>query len=49
MKKVLEVEDSLTNAVCERYQEKGFVCPVQVTASALDNLDHNPTSQAPKG
>jgi len=52
--RVLEVEDWLTNAVCERYQEEGLVCPVQVldgvfTAGALDNLDHNPTSQTAEG
>ena len=52
--RVLEVEDWLTNAVCERYQEEILVCPVQVldgvfTAGALDNLDHNPTSQTAEG
>lgn len=52
--RVLEVEDWLTNAVCERYQEEGMVCPVQLidgvfTAGALDNLDHNPTSQTAEG
>ena len=53
-KRVLEVEDWLTNAVCEQYQEEGLVCPVQVldgvfTAGTLDNLDHNPTSQTAEG
>lgn len=52
--RVLELEDQLTNAVCERFANDGLVCPTQIrdgvyTAGALDNLDHNPTSATAEG
>ena len=45
----MELEEWVAQAVSERYEEDGVVCPTQFrkdlfTLSAVDNLDHNPTS-----
>jgi hypothetical protein len=52
--RVLQLESWLATAVCENFQEKGVVVPTQMkrglfTASALDNLDHNPSSTTASG
>ena len=53
-KRVLEIEDWFTSALCQRYQREDLVCPSQIregvfTVGALDNIDHNPTSTTAKG
>ena len=45
----MELEEWMAQAVSERYEEDGVVCPTQFRKdlfilSAVDNLDHNPTS-----
>jgi len=53
-KRVIEVEDSLAQSVCEQFQEDGVVCPKNVlsglfTVAAIDNVDHNPSSSTSTG
>ena len=48
-RRVLEIEDWLVTAVSERFDGDGVVCPAHLrrelfTTGALDNLDHNPSS-----
>jgi hypothetical protein len=52
--RILQIENQLATAVCRDMEKKGVVCPTQLrkglfTASALDNLDHNPSSATAKG
>ena len=52
--RVVEVENQLATAVCENIANNGVVCPAQLrkglfTVSALDNIDHNPSSTTAKG
>lgn len=52
--RVLEVENQLATAVCQKTQEEGVVCPSKFriglfTVAAIDNIDHNPTSTTAKG
>ena len=52
--RVVEVENQLATAVCENIEKNGVVCPAQLrkglfTVSALDNIDHNPSSTTAKG
>ena len=47
--RVMELEDWIATAMCERLDEDGVVSPACLrkglfTVGALDNLDHNPTS-----
>ena len=47
--RILQIENQLATAVHQFTEEIGFVCPSQMhpgffTVSALDNLDHNPSS-----
>ena len=47
--RVLAISTDLGNEVCRRYIEEGAVCPSNLrlhlfTTSAVDNIDHNPTS-----
>ncbi len=47
--RVLAISTDLKNEVCHRYIYKGAVCPSNLrlhlfTTSAVDNIDHNPTS-----
>ena len=47
--RVMEIEEWLATSVSERYDNEGVVCPAQLrrglfTSGALDNLDHNPSS-----
>ncbi len=52
--RILQLENQLATAVTEDIVKKGIVCPAQLriglfTLSALDNLDHNPSSTTAKG
>ena len=47
--RVMQIEEWLATAVCERFEDDGVVAPTILrkglfTAGALDNLDHNPTA-----
>ena len=47
--RVREIRRSISNQVCRKYNSDGFVCPSELqynlfTTSAIDNVDHNPTS-----
>ena len=47
--RVREIRRSISNQVCRKYNSEGFVCPSELqynlfTTSAIDNVDHNPTS-----
>ncbi|KAL9954824.1 hypothetical protein ACROYT_G042404 [Oculina patagonica] len=47
--RVLAISTDLGNAVCRQYQEEKVVCPPNLhsglfTTSAVDNIDHNPSS-----
>ena len=51
---VVEMENQLATAVCENISKNVVVCPAQLrtglfTVSALDNIDHNPSSTTVKG
>ena len=52
--RVNELENLLANAVCERFEEEGLVCPANLrkglfTVGVLDNIDHNPSSTSAQG
>lgn len=52
--RILQLENQLASAVCQKAQREGVVCPSQLriglfTAGAMDNLDHNPSSTTAKG
>ena len=52
--RVLQLENQLATAICEDFREKKVVVPANLlcgllTAGALDNLDHNPSSTTAKG
>ncbi|KAK3736786.1 hypothetical protein QZH41_011732 [Actinostola sp. cb2023] len=47
--RVLAISTALGNELCRRYEEDNVVCPPNLrlgvfTTSAVDNIDHNPTS-----
>uniref|UniRef100_UPI00358E5A52 uncharacterized protein n=1 Tax=Myxine glutinosa TaxID=7769 RepID=UPI00358E5A52 len=51
--RVMQLEDWLATAVCERFEDDGAVAPTILqkglfTVGALDNLDHNPSSTTSK-
>ena len=51
--RVLQVENELANSVCQDFKKKGVVCPSQLrkglfTVAAIDNIDHNPSSNTAK-
>ena len=53
-KRVLEISTSLANSVCKHYDDQNLVCPVSLekgifTTSAVDNIDHNPSSTTAQG
>lgn len=53
-KRVLEIEDLMTSALCQRYLADDLVCPTQLrkglfTVGALDNIDHNLSSTTASG
>ena len=48
-KRVLEIEETITQQLCEKYEKEGIVCPPSLiknvfTFAAIDNIDNNPTS-----
>lgn len=52
--RVLRITAGLANAVCQQYEKKGIVSPPQLraglfTTSAVDNIDHNPSSTTATG
>ena len=52
--RVIELENSLTNALCKQFEEEDVVCPAQLrkglfTVGALDNIDHNLSSTTAQG
>jgi len=52
--RVLRLSSVLANAVCERYEENGTVCPPNLrgqvfTTAVVDNIDHNPSSTTATG
>ena len=45
----MEIQTNITKQLCKEYQEKNLVCPPRLqegifTVTAIDNLDHNPSS-----
>ncbi|VDI74380.1 Hypothetical predicted protein, partial [Mytilus galloprovincialis] len=51
--RVLEISTSMANDACRRYVQEGIVCPTNLlqnvfTSSAVDNIDHNPSSISSK-
>ena len=52
-KRILEIQNSITNQLCKLYDLQRFVCPPRLqenifTVSAIGNLDHNPSSSTAK-
>ncbi|MES9881624.1 MAG: hypothetical protein ABW185_12160, partial [Sedimenticola sp.] len=52
--RVLEISTDMGNRVCEQFERESLVCPVSLrkgifTTSAVDNIDHNPTSTTSQG
>ena len=52
--RVLRLSTDLANAVCERYEENGTVCPPNLrgqvfTTAVVDNTDHNSSSTTATG
>lgn len=52
--RVLTISKDLGNEVCARYEAEHVVCPANLrhglfTTSAVDNIDHNPTSTTAQG
>ena len=53
-KRVIELENHLASAICERFQHEDIVCPSHLrkglfTVGALDNINHNPSSTTAQG
>ena len=51
--RIIKIEDELTSAVCEQYEQEGVVIPCQLqkgrfTVAAVDNIDYNPSSTTAK-
>ncbi|VDI52694.1 Hypothetical predicted protein [Mytilus galloprovincialis] len=51
--RMLEISTSMANDACRRYVQEGIVCPANLfqngfTSSAVDNIDHNPSSISSK-
>ena len=47
--RVLQLSTDLANTVCQQYEDDDIVCPPGLrknvfTTSAVDNIDHNPSS-----
>lgn len=52
--RVLGISTEIGNSVCRRFKEDGVLCPIKLrrspfTTSAIDNIDHNPSSKRPRG
>lgn len=52
--RVVELSTSLGNEILHQYEQEGVVCPPTLkksvfTTSALDNIDHNPSSTTSEG
>ena len=52
--RVLQIENSLATAVCDRFKKDNLVCPANlrnglVTVGALDNIDYNPSATTAQG
>ncbi len=52
--RVLDISTEMGNSVCKQYEKDSLVCPPKLrkgifTTSAVDNIDHNPTSTTAQG
>ena len=52
-KRILEIQNSITHLLCKLYDVQRSACPPRLqenifTVSAIDNLDHNPSSSTAK-
>lgn len=52
--RVMNISTAMGNSVCEMFQNDGVVCPAKLrcnvfTTSAVDNIDHNPSSTTATG
>ena len=46
----MQLSNSMANSICEKYEEEQLVCPQNMqhntfTVSAIDNINHNPSSE----
>ena len=51
--RILEIQDTITKQLCEKYNREGIVCPPTLqpklfTVAAIDNIDHNTSSTTSK-
>ena len=52
--RILSISTDIGNAICRKFRGENLVCPVKLrkgifTTSAVDNIDHNPSSNTAKG
>ncbi|CAB3987995.1 Hypothetical predicted protein [Paramuricea clavata] len=52
--RVLSISTDIGNTICRKFQDENLVCPAKLrkgifTTSAVDNIDHNPSSNTAKG
>ncbi|CAB4002222.1 Hypothetical predicted protein [Paramuricea clavata] len=52
--RVLSISTDIRNTICRKFQDENLVCPAKLwkgilTTSAVDNIDHNPSSNTAKG
>ena len=52
--RVLELSTDMGNSACARFESEGVICPLKLrkgvfTTSAVDNIDHNPSSVTVQG
>ena len=52
--RVLSISTDIGNTICRKFEDENSVCPAKLrkgifTTSAVDNIDHNPSSNTAKG
>ena len=52
--RVLSISTDIGNTICRKFEDENLVCPAKLrkgifTTSAVDNIDHNPSSNTAKG
>ena len=52
--RVLSISTAVGNSACRRFEQEGVVCPSKLrkelfTTAAIDNIDHNPSSNTAQG
>ena len=52
--RVFSISTDIGNAICQKFHDENLVCPGKLrkgifTTSAVDNIDHNPSSNTAKG